>query len=557
MAVDSNSGNFESLFKRTQFSKLVGTVVRGRVVNVTKDFVYLDIGFKSLAESDVSEFLDADGNLIVAKGDVVDVMITSLNELTGKARGSALQAKQFKIWQKVLDAYKQGLPVKGKVVMKVRGGLQVDIGIPAFLPQSQVDLSQSKNLDKFIGEELEFLITKVNESLGNVVLSRKAFLQQRREALKLETLKLIQEGLIVEGTVKGLADYGAFVDIGGVEGLLHISDISWGRVTHPSEKLTVGQKLVVVVLRYDPEKERINLGLKQLQADPWISVHEKYLVGSRVTGTAVEVTPDGGIILEVEEGIDAYVPATELSWTKKVPNVSRIVADREKIDVVITAIDENINMLRASIKQLYPNPWEELTKKISVGSRIKAHVTSVTDFGIFVRLHEDIDGLIHVSDFSWTQKITNPKQIYSMFKKGQEVEAVVLEIDPVAEKVSLGIKQLTPDPWNDIVARYPKGRKVRGKVKQVLDFGLVVELEKDLDGFVHVSELEIQKGEDLRSKYPDGTELELEVIKVDNNQRRIGLSEKSLRRKEIEGVSTSFTGSVTFLDLLKQKLQKE
>lgn len=551
-----SSSNFEELFKQRSFSKLIGSIVTGTVINVAKDGIYLDIGFKSVAVCDVKEFIGPSGSVEVSVGDSVEVLITGTNEVTGKAQASRTQAKQYKVWQQVLKAYETGESVRGKVVMKVRGGLQVDIGIPAFLPQSQVDLAPVKNLDKYIGEEYEFKVTKINEAAGNVVLSRKAYLQAKKEELKSETLKVLQEGLIVEGTVKGLADYGAFVDIGGVEGLLHLSDISWGRVNHPSEKLQVGQKVVVVVLKYDPEKERINLGLKQLQADPWISVHEKYFPGMRVSGKAVEVTPDGGIIIEVEEGIEAYVPATELSWTKKVPNVSRIVADRENVEVVITAIDENINMLRASIRQLYPNPWEELQKQFQVGTRFKGPVTSVTDFGIFVRLTNDIDGLVHVSDFSWTQKIQNPKQIYSMFKKGQEVEVVVLEIDPVSEKVSLGIKQLTPDPWPEIVARYPKGRKLKVKVKQALDFGVVVELEEGLDGFIHISELDMAKGDDLKTKYKEGTEIEAEVIKVDNSQRRIGLSEKATKKKEVEG-PTSFSGSVTFLDILKQKLPKE
>ncbi|MCS6961619.1 MAG: 30S ribosomal protein S1 [Deltaproteobacteria bacterium] len=554
---DSNQISFEALFKKGNLSKIVGSIVTGTVIDIAKDYIYLDIGFKSVAVCEANEFYDPGSQtLSIQRGSTVEVLITGVDEVSGRAYASALQAKNYRAWQNVLRAYENGESVRGKVIMKVKGGLQVDIGIPAFLPQSQVDIVPIKNLDKFIGEEIECKITKINEGAGNIVLSRKAHLQAKKEELKLETLKLLQEGLIVEGTVKSLTDYGAFVDIGGVEGLLHLSDISWGRINHPSEKLEVGQKIVVVVLKYDAEKERINLGLKQLQADPWISVHEKYFVGSKVTGKAVEVTPDGGIILEVEEGIEAYVPASELSWTKKVPNVSRIVSEREKVDVVITAIDENINMLRASIRQLYPNPWEELQKKFQVGSRVKAPITSVTDFGIFVRLTDDIDGLVHVSDFSWTQKIQNPKQIYSMYKKGQEVEVMVLEIDPVLEKVSLGIKQLTPDPWPDIVARYPKGRKLKVKVKQVLDFGVIVQLEPELDGFIHVSELDLPKGEIIKNKYPEGAEIEAEVIKVDNSQRRIGLSEKALKRKEVEGVS-SFSGSVTFLDILKQKLQKE
>ncbi len=556
MVEDAESISFQQLFKKINLTKIIGEIFQAKVIEITRDYIYLDIGFKSIAVCESKEILDPYGNPTLKKGDEVEVLITGINESTGQAIASITQATQLKAWRKALEAYKNGTPVVGKVVMKVKGGLQVDIGIPAFLPQSQVDVVPTKNLDKFIGQQLEFLITKINENQGNVVVSRKGFLLAKRQELRSETLKLIQEGLIIEGTVKGFTDYGAFVDIGGVEGFLHISDISWGRCNHPSEKLQVGQKIVVVVLKFDPEKERISLGLKQLQPDPWLSVHEKYFIGSRAQGRAVEVTPDGGIIVEVEEGIEAFIPSTELSWTKKVPNVSRIVADRERVEFLITEIDESINMLRGSIKQLYPSPWEELTKKIQVGSRLKAPITSVTDFGIFVRLTPEIDGLVHSSDFSWTKKITNPKQIHSMFKKGQEVEVIVLDIDPVAEKVSLGIKQLTPDPWPDIASRYPKGRRVKAKVKQILDFGIIVELEEDLDGLIHLSELDIQKGEDLKSKYPEGTEIECEVIKVDHAQRRLGLSEKACKRKEVQG-ATTHSGAVTFLDILKQKLQKE
>jgi small subunit ribosomal protein S1 len=554
--MEESNLNFEALLRQSQLKPTSKEVVSGTIVEIGKDYVTLDIGFKGPAFCPLSELKLELEKAGLKVGDQIDVIVTSMDDFGGKIYVSYDQACQFKFLKRMADCLNQRLPVKGKVMFKVKGGLQVDVGGPAFLPASQVDLVQHKNLDKFLGQEFEFLVIKIDEAKGSVIVSRKALLEERKEKLRSETLKVLQEGLIVEGTVKSLVDYGAFIDIGEVEGLLHVSDISWGRISHPSEKLQVGQKIVVVVLKYDPEKERLNFGLKQLQPDPWLSVYEKYSVGQKVKGKAVEVTPDGGIILEVEEGIDCFIPSSELSWTKRVPNVSKIVADRQELEVMITSIDNNIGMLRGSLRQLFPNPWEEVLKKYPVGSVVKAPVTSVTDFGIFLRLTDEIDGLVHVSDFSWTHRITNPKQIHQLFRKGQVVEAKVLEIDPQAEKVSLGIKQLTPDPWSDIVARYPKGRRVKCKVKVILDFGLVVELEPELDALIHISELEVPKGEKLESIYPIGSELEAEVIKIDHQQRRISLSVKSLKRKEVEAPVMSGSGTVTFLDILKQKLQR-
>lgn len=552
------TSEFERLFEESNRKYHPGRIVSGKVININKDMVTVDIGFKSEGVIPVDQFPVVEGKLDVKIGDTFDVFIIALENEYGQVLLSKEKADQRKVWMQVEDLQKKGGSIKGLVTGKVKGGLQVDIGIPAFLPGSQVDLRPHRNLDKFLNQEFEFKVLKITRDKGNIVLSRRALLVSERDQLRTETLKVLQEGVVMEGVVKNLTEYGAFIDLGGIDGLLHISDISWGRVTHPSEKLQVGQTIPVVVLRYDEGKERVSLGMKQLNPDPWLSASERYPLGGRVSGKAVESTPDGGVILELEEGIDGIVSNNDLSWTKKSRNVSKMVSDRETVEAVILGIDDENHRVKLGVKQLMPNPWEDLIRNHPRNSKVKGPIRSITDFGIFLGVSEGIDGLVHVSDFSWTKRITDPKEIHEMFKKGDEVEAVVLDIDIDNERLSLGIKQLTEDPWISIVSRYPRGRRIKGKITSIADFGVFMEVEPEIEGLIHTSELELDKGEAPAAKFAPGQEIEAEVLKVDQQARKISLSMRAAKRRAEEKGQGDYiednSGAVTFGDLIRQKM---
>lgn len=559
--METGSSEFERLFKEQEKKYHVGRIVPGVVVDINKDMVSVDIGFKSEGVIPVEQFKDLDGNITVAIGDKIEVFISALENEYGQLSLSKEKADQRKIWDKVEDLKKSGGSIEGLVTHKVKGGLQVDIGIPAFLPGSQVDLRPHRNLDKFLNQKYEFKVLKITRDKGNIVLSRRALLVSERDQMRTETLKVLQEGVVMEGVVKNLTEYGAFIDLGGIDGLLHISDIAWGRVAHPGDKLQVGQTIPVVVLKYDEGKERVSLGMKQLNPDPWLTVSEKFPLGGRIKGKAVESTQDGGVILELEDGIDGFVANNDLSWTKKSRNVAKMVADKEEVEAVILGIDDENHRVKLSVKQLLPNPWEDLLRNHPQGSRIKGPIKSVTDFGVFVGVADGIDGLVHVSDFSWTKRITDPKEIHELFKKGEEIEAVVLDIDLDNERLSLGVKQLTEDPWLSITQRYPKGRRIKGKITSIADFGVFMEIEQDIEGLIHGSELELEKGEAITSKYSVGQEIEAEVLKVDSQTRKFSLSMKALKRRTEEKGQGDYiedtSGAVTFGDLIRQKMGSE
>jgi len=535
-----------------------GEVVKGTVVGVDRDTVTVDIGFKSEGVIPLSEFRDPSGNVSVKAGDEIDVYVESVGDDTGQVRLSFQRARQSSVWRTIEEAYRTGGPVRGKVIGRVKGGLKVDIGVAAFLPGSHVDVRPTRSLDRYIGETADFGIIKCNRARGNVVVSRKVLLEKEREALKGETLKILEEGVILEGTVKNVTDYGAFVDLGGIDGLLHVTDMAWGRVTHPSRVVSPGDVVKVVVLKYDSENDRISLGMKQLQEDPWLTIAERLFPGSRVHGKVVSLT-DYGAFVEVEDGVEGLVHVSEMSWTTRVTHPGKIVSVGDEVDVVVLALDPANRRISLGLKQVTPNPWEMLPVDHPVGSSIRGKVTSITDFGAFVNVAEGIDGLIHVSDMHWTRKIKHPSEV---LKKGDEVEAVVLSIDVPNERLSLGLKQLAGDPWSDMVGRYPSGTRVRGKVTNVMDFGVFVEIEEGVEGMIHVSQLSRERVDNPRDHFEPGTEIEAEVLEVDSKDRRIALSIRSLldsqEKEEMKQYMSQPSSSprTTLGELINQELGK-
>ncbi len=558
---DSQAGSFAKEFEKLLGEKLdrlkPGKIIQATVIGLNKDYVTVDIGFKSDGIVPSSQFVDAEGKVKAALGDKVDVFIIALESDSGQVLLSKERADQKKVWNMVEDAFKNNKIISGKVVQKVKGGLQVDIGIPAFLPGSQIDIRPHRNLDKFIGEGFDFKVLKITRDKGNIVLSRRAVLMSERDQLRTETLKVLNEGVVMEGVVKNVTDYGAFIDLGGIDGLLHITDISWGRVNHPSEKLSVGQTVPVVVLKYDPEKERVSLGMKQLKSDPWTTVHERYPMGGRVTGKVMSLT-DYGAFVEIEEGVEGLIHVSEMSWTKKVRHPSKVMNEGDRVEAVILGIDTEQHRISLGLKQLMPNPWEGLAERHPIGSRVTGKIRSITDFGIFVGVEDGIDGLVHVSDFSWTKRIRDPKEIQDLFKKSDDVEAVVLDIDVANERLSLGIKQLSEDPWNSIPQRYPVGSKVKGKISSLTEFGLFVEIEEGVEGLIHNSQLGLDREQDPGQFYKVGDPIDAEVTNIDKAERRISLSIKAIKkRQEKEQLAEYMEDSgapVTFGELLRQKM---
>ncbi|HYS07803.1 MAG TPA: 30S ribosomal protein S1 [Myxococcales bacterium] len=498
-------------------------IVRGTVVQVTKDYAVVDIGYKSEGQVPIQEFGLAEGKPNVKVGDAVEVLLESRENDTGMVVLSKEKADKMRIWDEISAACERDELVEGTIVGRVKGGLSVDIGVKAFLPGSQVDLRPIRNLDKLIGEKFKFKVIKFNKKRGNIVLSRRVLLEKERETLKKDTLQKLKEGAILTGIVKNLTDYGAFIDLGGIDGLLHITDMSWGRVGHPSEMLNVGDELRVIVLKFDPATERVSLGLKQIQEDPWAHASDKFPPGTRITGKVVSLT-DYGAFIEMEPGVEGLVHISEMSWTKRVKHPSKVMAIGDQVNAVVLDVDAKAKRISLGMKQIEPNPWTLLEEQYPIGSVIRGQVRNVTDFGIFVGVQEGIDGLVHVSDISWTQRIKHPGDLY---KKGDEVEAVVLNIDVENERFSLGIKQLHPDPWTELPTKYPIGSRVKGKVTKVADFGAFVEIEPGIEGLVHVSELRDERVENPRDVVKEGDELDVKVIDMDPHERKVALSVKA------------------------------
>ncbi|HZH18127.1 MAG TPA: 30S ribosomal protein S1 [Archangium sp.] len=501
-----------------------GEIVKGTVVQVTKDFAIVDIGYKSEGQVPISEFTSPRGEVSVKAGDPVEVLLESRENDTGMVVLSKEKADKMRIWDEISAACERDEIVKGTIVGRVKGGLSVDIGVKAFLPGSQVDIRPVRNLDQYISKEFEFKVIKFNKKRGNIVLSRRVLLEKQREEMKKETLKNLKEGAVLKGVVKNLTDYGAFIDLGGIDGLLHITDMSWGRIGHPSEMFNVGDEVRVVVLKFDPTQERVSLGLKQIQEDPWHRADEKYPVGTRVRGKTVSIT-DYGAFIEIEQGVEGLVHVSEMSWTKRLKHPSKMLEVGQEVEAVVLDIDPKAKRIALGMKQIEQNPWTQLEDKYPIGSVIKGQIRNVTDFGVFVGVEEGVDGLVHVSDISWTVRIKHPGE---MFKKGDEVEAVVLNIDVENERFSLGIKQLQPDPWDTLSERTPVGSRVKGKVTKVTDFGAFVEIEPGIEGLVHVSELKEERVENPRDVVAEAQEVEVKIIDINTQDRKVALSMKAL-----------------------------
>ncbi len=550
---------FERLLMKEFDVTKPGELVEGTIIDVGRDYIIVDIGFKSEGHIPVQQFMDHEGKVKAVVGERVEVLLLASENESGEIVLSKDRAEQLRVWNKLEVAFNDSTAVTGRVVQKVKGGLQVDVGVPAFLPGSQVDIRPQRNLDKFVGEEMEFKILKFSRERGNIVLSRRVVLEAERKALKRDTINQLAEGVVMEGIVKNVTDYGAFVDLGGIDGLLHITDMSWGRVNHPAELLSVGQTIPVVVLKYDEANERVSLGMKQLNPNPWEQVEAKYRPGTTIKGTVVSLT-DYGAFVRLDEGIEGLIHVSEMSWTRKVHHPSKVLSVGDEVEAVVLEVSAENQRISLGLKQLSANPWDELAREFPIGARITGKVRSVTDFGIFVNVRDDIDGLVHVSDFSWTKRIKDPKEIRDMYKKGDDVEAVVLEIDPSNERLSLGIKQLTPDVWESVPHRYPTGARVKGVVTSITDFGIFMELEQGVEGLIHISQLGLARGDNLRDKFDVGTEVEAEVTNVDRNERRISLSMKQAKRaKQKEEYAQYLEDSgaaVTFGDLLQQQLNR-
>jgi small subunit ribosomal protein S1 len=556
-AVAGGENDFGALFEQSLKAVRPGEIVRGRVVTVTRDFVTVDIGFKSEGQIPIQEFVDRSGNVGVHEDDDVEVYFDGTDSEHGGVLLSRAKAEQLKVWRTIEDAFQDGGAVEGTVVGKVKGGLRVDVGVPAFLPGSHADLRPARNLDRYIGQRYRFAILKVNRARGNVVVSRRALLERERDHLREETMKVLEEGVILEGTVKNITDYGAFVDLGGIDGLLHVTDMSWGRVNRPSDVVKVGEQVKVVVLKFDPERGRVSLGMKQIMPDPWSSVEERFPIGARLHGKVVSLA-DYGAFIELEPGIEGLVHISEMSWTKRVTHPSKVVEPGQEVDVVVLDIDPANRRISLGLKQAAPNPWELLRINHPVGSRVEGAVKHIADFGLFVGVEEGIDGLVHISDLHWTKKVKHPGELY---KKGDPIEAVVLNIDVENERVALGVKQLSEDPWLTMAQRYPVGRRVHGKVTTVADFGVFVELEEGVEGLIHVSQLSSERVEKPQGLFQVGQEVETEVSNVDTRERKIALSIKALRRSEEREEMESYLqreregARFSFEDILNQELR--
>jgi small subunit ribosomal protein S1 len=490
-------------------------------------------------------------------GDEVDVFFDSSEEENGAIVLSRQRAENIKVWEDIEKAYREGSGVEGVILAKVKGGFKVDVGVPGFLPGSHVDVRPTRNLDKFVGARDRFAILKYNRPRGNVVVSRRVLLEKERDVLKKEILKVLEEGVILEGTVKNITSYGAFVDLGGIDGILHISDMSWGRINHPSEVVKVGDRIKVAVLRFDAERERISLGMKQISPDPWGAVAEKYPLGARVRGKVLSLM-DYGAFVELEQGVEGLIHISEMSWTKKISHPSKVVQVGETVEVMILNVDPNHRRISLGLKQVLPNPWDQVKEKYPVGSVIQGPVRNVTDFGVFVGVEEGIDGLVHISDLHWTKKVKHPSELY---KKGDTVEAKVLGVDVQNERFSLGIKQLTADPWKVIAERYPVGSKIKGEVTSVPDFGVFVRLEEGVEGLIHVSQLSTERVDKPSSLFKGGNSVEAEVIHVDPQERKIGLSIRALKkteeRQEMENYlkKEKAAGRFSFESILNEELR--
>jgi small subunit ribosomal protein S1 len=527
--------SMEELMKTSLQTLREGEVVQGTVVAVTEDEVMVDIGFKSEGTVPASEFTDEEtGEITVSVNDEVEVFIERMNEMEGRLRLSRDRAAKLKIWKAIEASYKAEEAVTGKVLERVKGGLSVDIGIRAFLPGSLVDLRPNRRLEDYIDTEIEAKIISFDRRRSNVVLSRKAVLEAEQSKVKDATMATLEEGKLVVGAVKNITDYGVFVDLGGLDGLLHITDISWGRVGHPSEYFQVGDEVEVVILRFDRERERVSLGYKQRFEDPWVLVPEKYPVGKRIEGSVVSIV-DYGAFVALEEGVEGLIHVSEMSWTKKVKNPRSLLEVGQEVEVVVSEVDAEKRRLSLSLRATEPNPWEKVAETQHVGSRVKGVVRNLTDFGAFVEIIPGVDGLVHISDMSWTRRINHPSEVVS---KGQEVEAVITSIDVLNQRISLSMKELLPNEWEEYANAHGVGDVVSGNITNITDFGVFVELAPGVEGLCHISEIDRDSGLVLAEMFSPAQPVACRILRVDWHENRIGLSMHGVPQEATEAVAT-------------------
>ena len=533
---DSAEINIEEMYEQSLRQIQEGELITGEIIKIDEEYVLVDIGYKSEGIIPIREFKDADGKVTAKVGNKVDVVLERKENDEGVVTLSMERAKKIKVWDQIRDIQNSDGTIQGKVIHRVKGGLSIDVGLPAFLPGSQIDLQPIRDLDSLVGKVMELKILKYNKRRNNIIVSRRALLEEDRVKHKAKTLSLIKEGSVLKGKVKNITDYGLFVDLGGIDGLLHITDMSWGRVSHPSTMYQRGDEITVKVINFDREKERVSLGIKQLKPDPWVEAPKKFAVGEKVTGRVVNIT-DYGAFIEIEEGVEGLIHISEMSWTKKVKHPSQIVSIGDMIEAVVLTLDTENKRVSLGIKQIKANPWNVIEEKYPVGTIIEGRIKNITDFGLFIGIDEEIDGLVHISDISWIKKIKHPSELY---KKGDEVQAKVLSIDKDSERFSLGIKQLTKDPWEEIPEKFKPGTKVTGKVTNITDFGIFVELEEGIEGLIHSSEISKGKSKTSLGKFQIDDVIQTLVVNVSQEDKKIGLSIKKLQEKEYKEIYNNY-----------------
>ncbi len=536
-----------------------GNIVSGEVVKIDSDHVLVDVNFKSEGQLPIAEFTDSSGNVTVKVGDKVDVFVVRKDEVEGTITLSRERAQRMKLFDKLEDVQEGEKTVKGHIVRRVKGGYTVDLGgVEAFLPGSHVDLRPVPDMDALVGKEFEFRVLKINRRRSNVIVSRRVLLEEQREHMRKELLETLSEGQVVKGKVKNITEYGVFVDLGGLDGLLHITDMSWRRIRHPKEMVGLGDELELKVLSFDKDNKKVSLGMKQLVPDPWEDITRKYPEGSRFKGRVTNLV-DYGAFVELEPGVEGLVHISEMSWTRKLRHPSQMVHPGDEVEVVVLGVDPDKKRISLGMKQVKPNPWDLVAEKYPEGTILEGTIKNITEFGLFIGIEDGIDGLIHVSDISWTKKVRHPGEL---FKVGDTVQAKVLTVDKENEKFTLGVKQLNDDPWNEVPGKYPVGSLVKGTVTNITDFGLFVEVEEGIEGLVHVSEISHKKVKNPAELFKEGVEIEAKVIHVSADERRLGLSIKQLKDdeerkkpREFRTTSGADTGGSTLGDLIKQKLE--
>lgn len=538
-----------------------GTIVHGEVVKVDQDNILVDVNFKSEGQIPTSEFKDAEGEVTIKVGDTIDVFVVRKDEVEGTITLSREKAKRMQLFDKLEDIQEKDGVIPGKIVRRIKGGYTVDLGgLEAFLPGSHVDLRPVPDMDALVGEEYDFRVLKINRRRSNVIVSRRVLLEEEREAKRNELLETLEEGQVITGKVKNITEYGVFVDLGGLDGLLHITDMSWKRVKHPKEMVKLGQEITLKVLNFDKDSKKVSLGMKQLVPDPWENITEKYPEGTKINGKVTNLV-DYGAFVELEPGVEGLVHISEMSWTRKLRHPSQMVKVGEEVEVMILGVDPDKKRISLGMKQIRPNPWDVVAEKYPEGTILEGTIKNITEFGLFIGIEDGIDGLIHVSDISWTKKIRHPEELYGV---GDTVQAKVLTVDKENEKFTLGIKQLSEDPWNQVPDTYPVGTLVNGVVTNITDFGLFVEVEEGIEGLVHVSEISSKKIKSPSEMFKEGVTIQAKVIHVSAEERRLGLSIKQIKEdeerkqpKEFRGGSSSDSGGQTLGDLLKQKFEEE